>query len=241
MPGKAGRHADRGRRRVLDGRRHRRRAEARARSRRSTARALFVDEAHSLGVIGPSGAGTAAHFGVTDDVDLVDGHVLQVVRLDRRVRRRDRERDPLPQAPRRPLMFTAALPPAYAAGVHAALEVIQSEPERRESLLGQHPAPARGLPPLGFDTARRDADHPGPHRAAGEDVPLLARAVRRRRVRQPGGAARRAAVACRIRTADRDAHRRPDRPVWSSSGASAASRALSEPGHRPPGPLRAGT
>jgi 8-amino-7-oxononanoate synthase len=34
---------------------------------------LFVDDAHALGVIGPGGRGTAHHFGVSDDVDLMGG------------------------------------------------------------------------------------------------------------------------------------------------------------------------
>ncbi|RKY48277.1 MAG: 8-amino-7-oxononanoate synthase, partial [Candidatus Neomarinimicrobiota bacterium] len=34
---------------------------------------LMVDDAHSLGVLGPKGNGTAAHFGVTDHVDMIMG------------------------------------------------------------------------------------------------------------------------------------------------------------------------
>src|SRR5690606_1285573 len=34
---------------------------------------LFVDDAHALGVINPEGKGTAAHFGLMDQVDLVGG------------------------------------------------------------------------------------------------------------------------------------------------------------------------
>jgi len=34
---------------------------------------LFVDDAHALGVIGPGGRGTAYHFGLQDDVDLIGG------------------------------------------------------------------------------------------------------------------------------------------------------------------------
>jgi 8-amino-7-oxononanoate synthase len=34
---------------------------------------LMVDDAHSLGVLGPNGRGTAAHFGLTDQVDLIMG------------------------------------------------------------------------------------------------------------------------------------------------------------------------
>ena len=34
---------------------------------------LMVDDAHSIGVLGENGRGTAAHFGVTGDVDLIMG------------------------------------------------------------------------------------------------------------------------------------------------------------------------
>src|SRR4051812_6268232 len=32
---------------------------------------ILIDEAHALGVLGPDGAGTASHFGLTDQVDLI--------------------------------------------------------------------------------------------------------------------------------------------------------------------------
>src|SRR5207247_4057090 len=35
--------------------------------------ALVLDDAHAVGVLGPRGDGTAAHFGLTDDVDLIVG------------------------------------------------------------------------------------------------------------------------------------------------------------------------
>src|SRR5690606_27057053 len=35
--------------------------------------AVMVDDAHGLGVIGEAGAGTASHFGLTDDVDVIMG------------------------------------------------------------------------------------------------------------------------------------------------------------------------
>src|SRR2546428_5492370 len=35
--------------------------------------ALAIDDAHAVGVLGPNGDGTAAHFGVAEDVDLIVG------------------------------------------------------------------------------------------------------------------------------------------------------------------------
>ena len=38
---------------------------------------IYVDEAHGLGVLGPTGAGASEHLGVLDDVDHRDGHLQQ--------------------------------------------------------------------------------------------------------------------------------------------------------------------
>src|SRR2546430_13867926 len=35
--------------------------------------ALALDDAHAVGVLGPRGDGTAAHFGLTDEVDIIVG------------------------------------------------------------------------------------------------------------------------------------------------------------------------
>jgi 8-amino-7-oxononanoate synthase len=51
----------------------------------------------------------------------------------------------------RPLIFTAALPPANTAGVLAALEVMQAEPERRTRLWENTRQLQAGFRSLGFD------------------------------------------------------------------------------------------
>jgi 7-keto-8-aminopelargonate synthetase-like enzyme len=51
----------------------------------------------------------------------------------------------------RALIFTAAMPPSSVAGALAALEVMQSEPERRERLWKNTNAVADGLRAMGFD------------------------------------------------------------------------------------------
>ena len=99
--------------------------------------ALAVDDAHSLGVLGPNGDGTAAHYGMTDDVDIIAGtfskslasiggfvsgseNVINYIRHHSR-----------------PLIFTASLPPANTAGVRAAREVLQTDTDRRERGCGR--------------------------------------------------------------------------------------------------------
>jgi 8-amino-7-oxononanoate synthase len=113
--------------------------------------ALMVDDAHSLGVLGPNGEGTAAHFGLTDEVDIISGTFSKslasiggfVVGSENVIH--------FLKHHSRPLIFTASLPPANTAGVLAALEVLQSEPERREQLWANARRLQDGFRSLGFD------------------------------------------------------------------------------------------
>ena len=77
---RATRQADRGGRRVLDGGRPRAAARDRRALKRRYGARLMVDDAHGLGVFGEHGRGTPEHFGVEAEVDLRDGHVLEVAR-----------------------------------------------------------------------------------------------------------------------------------------------------------------
>ncbi len=92
---------------------------------------LMVDDAHAMGVLG-GGRGTAAHFGMTDEVDLVmstfsksfaslggfvagDADVVHYIKHHARA-----------------LIFSASIPASNAAAVLAALEVMREEPERAQ-------------------------------------------------------------------------------------------------------------
>lgn len=113
--------------------------------------ALMVDDAHSLGVMGPNGNGTAAHFGVTDDVDLITGTFSKsLASIGGYVAANESIIDFL-RHHSRPLIFTASLPPSNTAGVLAALEVLKSEPERRARLWENTKRLQDGLRGLGFD------------------------------------------------------------------------------------------
>src|SRR6266576_5035622 len=113
--------------------------------------ALAIDDAHAVGVLGPNGDGTAAHFGVAEDVDLIVGTFSKsLASIGGFVAASEDIIDYL-RHHSRPLMFTAALPPANTAGVLAALHVLRREPERREHLWANTHHLQEGLRSLGFE------------------------------------------------------------------------------------------
>ena len=114
--------------------------------------ALAIDDAHSIGVLGPKGDGTAAHFGMVDEVDIIAGTFSKslasiggFVAASRTIINYLRHHS-------RPLIFTASLPPSNTAGVLAALQVLQEDGERREQLWANTRRLQQGFRQLGFDT-----------------------------------------------------------------------------------------
>ncbi|HSE50899.1 MAG TPA: pyridoxal phosphate-dependent aminotransferase family protein [Gemmatimonadales bacterium] len=114
--------------------------------------ALAIDDAHSIGVLGPRGDGTAAHFGMTDEVDIIagtfskslasiGGFVAGAKGVINYLRHHSR-----------PLIFTASLPPSNTAGVLAALDVLRADTERRENLWENTRRLQEGFRHIGFDT-----------------------------------------------------------------------------------------
>ena len=113
--------------------------------------ALAVDDAHSIGVLGPNGDGTAAHFGLTDEIDLIAGTFSKsLASIGGFVAGANSVINYL-RHHSRPLIFTAALPPANTAGVLAALEVLQRESDRRDQLWANTRRLAEGFKSLGFE------------------------------------------------------------------------------------------
>ena len=113
--------------------------------------ALAVDDAHSVGVLGPKGDGTAAHFGVVDEVDLIVGTFSKSLASIGGFAAGSENVIHFLKHHSRPLIFTAALPPSNTAGVLAALHVMQREPERRDQLWINTRQLQDGLRSLGFD------------------------------------------------------------------------------------------
>jgi len=118
--------------------------------------ALAVDDAHSIGVLGPKGDGTAAHFGVTDEVDLIVGTFSKSLASIGGFAAGAENIIHYLKHHSRPLIFTAALPPSNTAGVLAALHVMQREPERRDALWANTRRLQEGLRTLGFDIGPTD-------------------------------------------------------------------------------------
>jgi 8-amino-7-oxononanoate synthase len=118
---------------------------------RKHAVALALDDAHSLGVLGPKGDGTAAHFGLTDEVDLIAGTFSKSLASIGGFVAGTESVIHFLKHHSRPMIFTASLPPSNTAGVLAALELMQTEPERRESLWANTRRFHEGMRNLGYD------------------------------------------------------------------------------------------
>ena len=96
---------------------------------------IYVDEAHGLGVLGPTGAGAAEHLGVLDEVDLVMGTFSKALASVGGFIAGSRIVIDYLKHTARPFVFSASLPAASVAAAGAALEIIKKEPERRTRLL----------------------------------------------------------------------------------------------------------
>lgn len=113
--------------------------------------ALALDDAHSIGVLGPKGDGTAAHFGMTDEVDLIAGTFSKSLASIGGFVAGSESVIHFLKHHSRPLIFTASLPPANTAGVLAALEVLKAEPGRRDSLWLNTRRLQQGMRSLGYN------------------------------------------------------------------------------------------
>src|ERR1700754_3203210 len=95
---------------------------------------IMVDDARSLGVIGEKGAGTASHFGLTDEVDLIMSTFSKSLASLGGFIASDYDTIDYLKHRARSLMFSASMTPGSVASVIAALDIIESEPERIQKL-----------------------------------------------------------------------------------------------------------
>lgn len=112
---------------------------------------LMVDDAHALGVLG-AGKGTAAHFGLTDEVDLIMGTFSKSLASIGGFVAGEEDVIHFIKHHARALMFSASMPPANVATVLAALQVMREEPERvkRVNEIGEYMR--KNYKRIGFNT-----------------------------------------------------------------------------------------
>lgn len=95
---------------------------------------VMVDDAHGLGVMGEAGRGTAEHFGLEKDVDIIMGTFSKSLASLGGYMAAERDVIEYIRHNSRPYIFSAALPPANTAAALAALRILKREPERVKAL-----------------------------------------------------------------------------------------------------------
>ncbi len=111
---------------------------------------VYVDEAHSLGVLGPQGRGTVHHFGLNDEVDIVMGTFSKSLGSMGGFIAGDAQMVEYLKHRARCFIFTASLAPAVAGAVLKALEIMQAEPGRIEQLWRNTRKMHEGFKSIGF-------------------------------------------------------------------------------------------
>jgi 8-amino-7-oxononanoate synthase len=115
---------------------------------------LMVDDAHSMGVLGENGRGTAEYFGLEHAVDIVMGTFSKSFASMGGFIATDMQIIDYIKHHSRPLMFSASMAPATVAAVLAALDIIEQEPERRERVMQNAAHLRSGLQEMGFNTGK---------------------------------------------------------------------------------------
>jgi 8-amino-7-oxononanoate synthase len=118
---------------------------------------VMVDDAHSLGVLGKNGAGTASHFGLTDKVDLIMGTFSKSFASLGGFIAADKEVINFIKHNSRTLIFSASMTPASAATVLASIEIMENEPERIKHLWDIAAYALSGFKSAGFDTGKSES------------------------------------------------------------------------------------
>jgi glycine C-acetyltransferase len=111
---------------------------------------VMVDEAHATGVIGENGRGTPEYFNIEGKVDIVAGTFSKAVGGVGGFIATNKELVNLLNFYSRTYMFSTAMTPQATASIIEALNVIESEPDRRERLWENIRYFKKNLEDLGF-------------------------------------------------------------------------------------------
>ncbi len=118
---------------------------------------IMVDDAHSLGVLGKNGSGTASHFGLTDKVDLIMGTFSKSMASLGGFIAADKEVINFIKHNSRSLIFSASMTPSATASVLAAIEIMENEPERMKHLWDLTKYAREGFKAMGFNTGKTES------------------------------------------------------------------------------------
>ncbi|MGH1541518.1 MAG: glycine C-acetyltransferase [Arenicella sp.] len=113
---------------------------------------VMVDDCHATGFMGPMGQGTAAHFGVNDEVDILTGTLGKALggAMGGYIAGPQAVIDLLRQRAR-PYLFSNSLPPAIVAASLKAIELVQQGEDLRRQLFDNTKYWRKGLEKLGFE------------------------------------------------------------------------------------------
>lgn len=115
---------------------------------------LLIDEAHATGVLGEGGRGAAEMAGVEEHVDATVGTLSKALGgMGGFVAGPDVLIETIRNTGR-PYIYTTALPPALCATAIAALDIVQTQPDRRRRVLSLAQHLRSALASAGFDTGR---------------------------------------------------------------------------------------
>jgi len=113
---------------------------------------VMVDDAHGVGVLGRGGRGTAEHFGLEEEVDLIMGTYSKSLAAIGGFVAGSWEVINFIKHTGRSMIFSASLPPALVASVSTALDIIDEQPQLIAQLWKNTKKMLQGYKELGFDT-----------------------------------------------------------------------------------------
>jgi 8-amino-7-oxononanoate synthase len=117
---------------------------------------ILLDDAHGIGVLGEGGRGTASHFGLEDEIDLIMGTFSKSLASIGGFVAGPRKVLEWIKHFGRTMIFSASLPPASTAAALAALDVLEREPAMVERLRTFSARWRDGLRDMGIDVGRSE-------------------------------------------------------------------------------------
>lgn len=129
---------------------------------------VMIDDAHGLGVLGKGGRGTASHFGLDEEVDMIMGTFSKslaslggYIAAEKKVIEYLKHHSPA-------CIFSASMTPAQVAAARTALEILKDEPELAQRVRDNADRVRRGLKELGLRVI--DAETPIVSIITGDDM-----------------------------------------------------------------------